>query len=73
MVMIAQVNIGQFVIFLSILFNRRCSEPVRVFKTFVIRLSNIGNKMVDIVNQNTWNDLLVNCYINQFSDQSLNS
>ena len=69
MVMKARVNICQFVLFLSILFNRRCSEPVQAISSvqaFVARSSKVENKMVDIVNKNTWKDYFVNCDINQF-------
>ena len=54
MAMIAQVNIRQFVLFLSILFNRRCSGPVPTsssVQTFVAKSSKVGNKMVDIINK----------------------
>ena len=69
MVMIARVNIHQFVLFSSIIFNRHCSEPVQAssdVQAFVVRLSKVGNKMVDIVNKNSWKDYFVNCDINPF-------
>ena len=70
MVMIARAIIRQFVLLLSILFNRRYSEPVQAsssVQAFVTRSSKVGNKMVDIVNKNTWKDYFVNSEINQFS------
>ena len=71
MVMIARVNICQFVLIVFNLWYFRqfhAVDEVPRLQAGVTRSSKVRNKMVDIVNKtHTWKDYFVNCDIDLFS------